>query len=116
MAVVGSADVTIVDVLPAAADDVPPVDKLTCLFSSRAKAASISTAGTAVADIMAKSRKCDNDHLEYILCVNREIVYVDENRLARVLLKSVGKVDQVLSSKNGSNGRWIINERQSNQC
>lgn len=45
-----------------AADD-PPVDKLTCLFCSLASAASTSSAGTAGAEINAKRKKVEMDHL-----------------------------------------------------
>lgn len=38
-------------------DEVPPVDRLTCLLSALANAASTSRAGTAVADMTAKRRK-----------------------------------------------------------
>lgn len=40
----------------------PPVDRLTCLFSCRANAASISCAGIVVAEMIAKSRNVGNDH------------------------------------------------------
>lgn len=57
--VVGGVADVVADVDP---DVVRPVDKLTCRFSSLARAASISRAGTADAEMMAKRSTVENDH------------------------------------------------------
>lgn len=50
-----------------------PVDRLTCRFSSFASATSISLAGTADAEIMAKRRTVENDHGCILEIVFKEI-------------------------------------------
>lgn len=57
----GAADSNVVAAAASDVDDTP-VDRLTCRFSSFASAASISLAGTAEAEMMAKRRNVDSDH------------------------------------------------------
>lgn len=84
--VVVADDTTVSDADPAVAD--APVERLTCLLSSLAKAWSISLAGTVAADMMAKNRMVG----KYILAAVVNNRKIGRPRSVRNLLRTTIKV------------------------